>query len=452
MRISTPLMSSQALESMLKQQGNLSKTQLQISMGKRMLSPADDPYNSSRSLDLGETVAINDQYQINAGHAENRLTLEEGTLEAVNNALQRIRELAITGNNDSQTVESRSFIAAEVEKLYDQLLALANTTDANNEYLFAGYSGKTKPFVPDASGTVQYYGDDGQRFLRVGPSTDIPVGDSGDQVFRFVHNGNGTFTAVENASNTGTGIVDPGSVVGTYIPDTFTVKFLEPTIQPAAPTDPKEYYVLNSLGEVIVAGSGVAAPGTNLYPTEAAFLAAVTAGPPPTDTGVAYEDGAAVTGLDQYGIQVYISGEPVGDPSGAGLPGVPGDQFIIAPSQNQDVFTTVKNMTTALTGPQTTDAERAHFHNAMNRVVADLDQGMGRILEMRAKVGARLNTVSKQVDTNDSFNLQMQKTLSQIQDLDYADAITKLNLQLLGLQTSQQSYAKIQGLSLFNYL
>lgn len=71
---------------------------------------------------------------------------------------------------------------------------------------------------------------------------------------------------------------------------------------------------------------------------------------------------------------------------------------------------------------------------------------------MRATVGARLNAVDAQKDVNDGFKLQVQETLSKLQDLDYAEAVSRLNLQLTGLQAAQQSFLKIQGLSLFNFL
>ncbi len=441
-RISTGQISQYSLETMLKNQKALSRTQLQISTGRRILAPADDPYGSSRLLNLKETVAINEQYQVNAGHAKNRLNLEEGVLEGVGNAIQRIRELAIQANNGTQTRESRNFIAQEIQKLFDQILDLANSTDANGEYLFSGYKGKTRPFAPDVTGTVQYYGDDGQRRLKIGTATSVEVSDSGADVFMAVKNGNGTFTTADNPNNQGSGIIDPGSVIGTYYPDTYTIKFLPPS-NPADPTAPPEYYVLNGDGEVIVAGSGVTPPGgTPLYPDEATFLAAVAGG---TDTGVPYQEYESIAGLDLYGIQTHITGTPVANT-------VPGDSFTIEPSANQSLFTTIQNLIATLDIAPVNEASTARFHNAMNRAIIDLDQNLGKILEVRARVGARLNTVDKQLDINESINLQMKQSVSEIEDLDYAEAVTRLNLQLVGLQGAQQTYIKINGLSLFNYL
>jgi flagellar hook-associated protein 3 FlgL len=85
-------------------------------------------------------------------------------------------------------------------------------------------------------------------------------------------------------------------------------------------------------------------------------------------------------------------------------------------------------------------------------VIVDLDQAMEGVFNVRASVGARLHALESQTEINDSVVLSHQKTLSSIQDLDYAEAISRLQLQLVGLEAAQQSYVKLQGLSLFDYI
>lgn len=447
-RVSTGMMTHFALDAMLRQQGELSQTQLQITTGKRMLAPSDDPYGASRAINIKEATTINEQYQVNIQYAENRLGEEEGVLQGIMGALQRVRELSVTANNDSQTIETRRFMREEVVRLQEQLLSLANSTDSNNEYIFSGYKGKSKPFFYDLSTNDYFYsGDDGQRFLKVGTSTEVAINDDGQELFMQVRDGNGTFSVRENAINVGTGIIDPGAISGKYIPDTYQIKFM-PSTSPV-PDAPNEYYVVNGAGEVIIAGSGVAAPGTSLYANEAAFFTAVLGG---TDGGVQYENDAIISGLEQYGIQTTITGEPeTTGPIGAAGP-VTQDTFEIRPSNYQNMFKTVKLAIDTLVADQTTDADRTHFHNSMNRVITDLDQAIGSVLDTTARVGARMNIVEKQADINESFNLQLKQVLSGIEDLDYASAITRLNLQMTALDASQNTYQKIQGLSLFNYL
>lgn len=447
-RVSTGMMTHFALEAMLRQQGELSLTQLQVTTGKRILAPSDDPYGSARAINLQESVAINDQYQVNIQYADNKLGEEEGVLQGVMTALQRVRELSITANNDSQTVETRRYIREEVVRLKDQVMSLANATDSNNEYIFSGYKGKSKPFSYNAlTNNYEYAGDDGQRFLKIGTSTEVAVNDDGQDVFMEVRNGNGKFWVEQNANNQGTGIIDPGAVIGKYVPDTYYIKFMPSTT--GVPLDPNEYYITNGAGEVIAAASGVASPGTNLYPDEATFFAAVLGG---TENGVQYTDGASIVELETYGIQTSMLGQPATTgPIGAAGP-VTQDVFEVKPSSYQNVFKTLQNVIDTLVSDQTTDTDRTHFHNAMNRNIMDIDQAMGSILDTRARVGARMNTVGKQEDINESFSLQLKQVLSQIEDLDYAEAITRLNMQLTALEASQNTYQKIQSLSLFNYL
>lgn len=447
-RVSTGLMTHFALDAMLRQQGELSETQLQITTGKRVLSPADDPYGSARAINIRESTSINDQYQVNIQYAENRLGEEEGVLQGIMTALQRVRELTVYANNDSQNIETRRYIREEVVRLQEQLLALANSTDSNNEYIFSGYKGKSKPFSYDLTSNDYFYsGDDGQRYLKIGTSTEVAINDDGQDVFMEIREGNGTFATSENLNNLGSGIIDPGSVIGTYVPDTYRIKFMPSTS--GIPNDPDEYYVVNSKGQVIVTGSGVAPPGGSLYANETAFFTDVVGG---LVSGVQYEPGAVIAGLDQYGIQTSIAGNP----STTGPITVAGpatqDEFELRTSNYQNMFKSVQNIIDGMVAPQTTDADRAHFHNAMNRAMVDIDQAIGRILDTSARVGARMNTVDKQADINESFNLQLKQVLSQIEDLDYAEAITRLNLQLTSLDASQNTYQKIQGLSLFNYL
>ena len=113
---------------------------------------------------------------------------------------------------------------------------------------------------------------------------------------------------------------------------------------------------------------------------------------------------------------------------------------------SQAIFQTIKDFATALnnntvgTAPNNGD------------VLTNIDNVMSNVWQARTKTGTSLNTIDQQRAINTNTQTSMQSTLSQVQDLDYASAITKLNLQSTGLQAAQQAYVKVQGLSLFNYL
>jgi len=107
----------------------------------------------------------------------------------------------------------------------------------------------------------------------------------------------------------------------------------------------------------------------------------------------------------------------------------------------QNIFETLEQFALALEGNTSTV-----------NVPADLSLAMENLGIFRTQTGARLNAVDSYRALNDEILLQGQKALSAVEDLDYAEAISRLNLQLTGLQASQQSFTRIQNLSLFNFL
>jgi len=92
------------------------------------------------------------------------------------------------------------------------------------------------------------------------------------------------------------------------------------------------------------------------------------------------------------------------------------------------------------------------FHEAMQRHINNTDIALGKILDIQATIGARQNATQSQSNVNADYLVQIETTMSETQDLDYATAISRMELQQLGLSAAQQSFTKIQGLSLFNFM
>ena len=112
MRISTSQMYTNSVTSMLNQQSKLAATQQQLSTGKRILTPSDDPVGAVRSLELSRAQEQTEQYMRNSELLDSRLRLEESVVGSSIDVVQRIRELTIQANNDSQSNESRLSIAS----------------------------------------------------------------------------------------------------------------------------------------------------------------------------------------------------------------------------------------------------------------------------------------------------------------------------------------------------
>jgi flagellar hook-associated protein 3 FlgL len=404
MRVSTNLSQQMAINAMLEQQSALTKTQLQLASGKRILSASDDPAGTSAVLSLRQNLGTTEQLQSNADLAVARLEVQETALTSSMNVLQNARELALQGNNDSQTPESRRILANEVRLLLDELLSIANSKDNNNDYMFSGHQVNKTPFTKQPGNTYAYQGDGGQRFIKIGTGREMAVTDSGQDVFMEIRNGNGTFVTAANANNTGTGNINTGSVSGTYVPDAnlngYEIQFIQ-----ALPTDPITYQVVDDGGAGAVVTSGTYTSGNSI-----SFNGAV----------------------------VNVEGTPAN-----------GDRFTVNISRNQSVFQTLENLAAELEG---TSANISLLHNNMAGAIRDIDQAMDNIESFRAQIGSRLNGIENQKSINESVILQLKSSISSIEDLDFAEAVSRLNINMVGLEAAQQSYTRIQGLSLFNFL
>jgi flagellar hook-associated protein 3 FlgL len=401
MRISTLQVFNSSLQNMLDQQARLLRSQEQVSSGLRMLKPSDDAIGAVRASDIESNRAVLQQYRDNATIAEAQLGLEETALAGVNSLLQRASELAIQSANATNSDESRGAIAVELRERLSELVDLANTRDAAGEFIFGGYQVSGQPFAM-AGGSVSYSGDQGQRQLQVGEGTLVAVRDSGAEVFLSSPSGDGRAEVQVAGGNSGNLIVDGYSTSGSFVPADYTLSFSQPTA-----ADPITW--------------------------------TVTSGSPPTAVaGGTWAEGDAI---EFAGIQLDFVGRPAD-----------GDSIAIAPSSKRSIFDVIESLASALETPRTDAASGAVQQNAINRSLNELDQALTHINEIRASVGSRLNIVESQRSINEDFDFQLEVALSETRDLDYAEAISRFNAQLVSLQAAQQSYARVQDLSLFNYL
>jgi flagellar hook-associated protein 3 FlgL len=399
MRISTASIYEMATQAILNQQAALAKTQNQIATGKRVQTPADDPVAAVQINELARSQAQYQQYDKNSTIVTTRLQLEEQALADANTVLQRARELVVQANTATLSNNDRTSIATELKSRTDELLAIANRKDSNGEYLFAGYATSTQPFARNAAGSVSFIGDSGARSLQVDAGLQVQDSDPGNKLFMNIPAGNGLFVTGATGTNTGSGIVDVGTITNraSWIPDTYKVTF----------TAPDTWQVTDGLG------NNVGAPGT-------------------------YTSGGAIA---FNGVQVSISGQPQA-----------GDTFTVASAGTQDVFSTFDGIVAALQSGASNDALRAQLNTSLNGSLQQLDQASEQLLTVRSQVGARLSTLGDGDAARQNQITDLQAAAGQLGDLDYASAVSRMSQQYLGLQAAQQSFASIGKLSLFNYL
>ncbi|MCS6947580.1 MAG: flagellar hook-associated protein FlgL, partial [Steroidobacteraceae bacterium] len=293
---------------------------------------------------------------------------------------------------------TRAMLSVEVRERMRELTAIANRQDANGEYLFAGYAVRTEPFQRSPGGAVQYAGDSGVRAQLIAPGQTVPDGHSGDAVFVRVPQANGTFVTDVAAVNTGNAWIDVGTVIdyAAWVPDNYTIVF----------TAPDSFEIRDSGNALVASGS--------------------------------YVSGAAIA---FRGISVAITGTPAS-----------GDRFSVRPAASESLFATLDRLLAALSMPLVTSADRAVLTTKLTASLHQLTQGVDHLLAVRAEVGARVSAIDSADAAREAFQLENQRLLSQLQDVDYAAAVSLMNQQLLALQAAQQSYTRIAQLSLFNYL
>ncbi len=398
MRISTAAFNQQTIDLINDKTADLAVTQAQLSSGLRINSPADDPVAAVHILQLNQALAQSTQFGKNADAANARLSNSDQALSNVTDLLQRVRDLAVQANSGSNDATSRAAIATELDQDVNQLMALANTRDANGEYLYSGLTTQTQPFSRSATGAVVYSGDQGTRLLQVGQTQKVSDGDNGFQVFQNISAGNGTFTATASAANTGSGSISTASVsnAAAWVPGTYTIKF----------TAPDTYTVTDAANNPVSAGN--------------------------------YAPGGTIT---FNGASISLTGQPAVN-----------DTFTVATAGKQDVFATVDSLRTVLHTQVNSPAQNAQYATSLGNILTQLDQALGHLDEVRASVGTRVNSVTTAKSAGASAQVDLQSSLSQLQDLDYASAIGKLTLQQTGLQAAEAAYSKISQLSLFDYI
>ena len=183
MKISTSQMFDNSVTQMNRQQAKVAEMQAKLASGKQLINASDDSEKSNVIQRLKSAMSRNDMYEKTLDRADNRLAAEESALISAENILQRIRQLAVSGNTDTLSISEKEIIAGEINSLSEELLSLANTKDANGNYVFAGSSVDSEAFALDDNGVVVYQGDKTQTSVDVSDQRSLVLNRPGDEVF-----------------------------------------------------------------------------------------------------------------------------------------------------------------------------------------------------------------------------------------------------------------------------
>lgn len=411
-RMSTSQLYSRSLNAMLDVQRAANKTQEQIATNKRVLTPADDPVAATRILQLNQELAGLNQYNSSLSTLNSRLMRTNSALSGISDLIQNAQDLVVQAGNPALNQEQRGYLAVDLQSTIDAMAQLMNSRDAGGEYLFSGYQGSTQPFVKGPDGRYQYHGDEGQRFIQVGPVTSIAANDSGYELFMNVRGaqpGVVLSAAPQNAAqppaHISGGQVRDAAQFQAFHPDTAIIEF--------RPVD-----------EVVP-------PSMNFTIRQASDGRVLM-------SNVSYVPGREI---NVAGLAVTIDGAPA-----------VGDSFRIESTHRKSLLGGLEDFVAQLQQAEDSPEGRQRLAQSLEQTLTGLDNAQNQMLKTRGAVGARLNQVEANLQANEDFELVVRTTLSELADLDYAKAIAQLTQETFVLEAAQMSFSKVARLSLFNYI
>ncbi|GGK23924.1 flagellar hook-associated protein FlgL [Caldalkalibacillus thermarum] len=180
MRVTPKMISDQMLNNLNRNLSRLEKVQWQLSTGRKISKPSDDPVGLNYALRYRSELAANQQYQRNLDSALSWLENADTMVGQVVNVIQRARELTVQGSTGSNSAQSLQAIAAEIDQLIEQLREIANSR-FNGKYIFNGQRTDQPPYPDDDFAAAQF--DTGKIEFEVGRGVTIAVNQHAGEIF-----------------------------------------------------------------------------------------------------------------------------------------------------------------------------------------------------------------------------------------------------------------------------
>ncbi|WP_394392231.1 flagellar hook-associated protein FlgL [Shewanella woodyi] len=396
MRISTSQMFNQSINSVLDKQTATSKILDQLSSGKKVNTAGDDPVASVGIDNLNQQNALVDQFMKNIDYAKNRLGLSESKLGTAETLVASTREQVIRAINGGLSESERQMIADELRGTLEELLAVANTKDESGNSIFAGFETGKQPFAFDSTGNMIYSGDNGAREAVIASGVTIATNIPGDNAFMNAPSGLGDYSANYLASQVGEFSVDSAKITnpGTYVEDTYTFTMVGANLE-------------------------VRDSSATLVTTEVGF--------DPTNP------------ISFNGMEVKLDGMPAA-----------GDSFSITPQSEVSIFDTINQAISLLEDPNKVNTPQGVSELA--QILNNIDSGVNQISIARSETGNSLKSIESYSTHHVDEKLVNSSTLSMLEDLDYASAITEFEKQQLALNAVSSVFSKVGSVSLFDYI
>ncbi|WGV14939.1 flagellar hook-associated protein FlgL [Fuscovulum ytuae] len=400
--------------------GEISDLQAQISSGKNDPRPSADPMRAAKLSAVTEQRGAIDRFTENAQLASDRLDQADLQMAELGNIIRAFQQISLQAANDTLTEEGFAGLRSEAESLRTSLLTVANARDTFGLPLFAGF-GSGEPFVDGPNG-VEYRGDGGRPTLRLTETATLATGLNGSEVFMSVPLDDGTAKSMFE-------MVDD------------LIASLTQPLQTARP-------------DSSVAGQGLFTPITTRTPANLSFD---LTGP----TGTTRISAEVMTGAPDSMLAAINAATPQTGVSATLAPD--GQGFILSSigdirlsnfSQPDSPRAPVANLVPLDQSLQPTRAGVLLRNDAISatRLVGVFSDTITHAAAQRAEVGALGRLAEDHASVLADRKLRIDQAIAGLEDLDVAAAITRVQQLLLTEQASQQTFVKINGSSLFDYI
>jgi len=408
-RLSTANQYDIAIRNVSQRQSALSGLQENLTSGKRVVRPSDDPVAAAQAERALTRLTRNETDLRALEMQRNTMALAESALGQAGDAMQEFRQLVVSAGNGAYTQTERDAVVQQLVGLRDQIMGYANSKDTDGLPLFQALGSAQSPFT-GAAASVQFKGLPGQH---ASGNTQIAKVLDGNAAWMSVPTGNGVFQVSLGTTNTGKALSDLGKVTN---PSALTGNNYSIT-----------FTVVGSVTTYDVVDNGPPPPALPAAPTS------VLSGQPFTNPATIAFDG----------LSLQISGLPDN-----------GDRFDITASEPSSVFTVLETTIAAIRDARNLDGstDSIRLTHGITRGLTEIDSAMNRLQTSRSLAGDLLNRADRIEGELDKRAIQLEDDRSRAEDLDMIKGISDFQNQQVGYEAALKSYAQVQQLSLFKFI
>jgi|GEM_PF-3593320 len=398
MRMSTASFYEDAVRDFNDMQASIAKSMKQISSGNKLTSPADNPSAAAQVLITRQASSLNTQYGVNRQNAATSLNTADGMLSGVTRLMQSLASQIVEAGSGALNASDKATMAQQFQSQLDQLMNLANSKDANGNYLFSGTATSTAPYATSSNG-AQYNGNQVVQMLQADSSQQLAVTVAGSTIFGNIQVSPHAYFGTPDANNTSAAAISFGTVTdpAAVTLDNYSITFTSPTT----------YDITNT------------STGASI------------------STGNAYTSGAPIT---IAGVQFNIANGT--NPAAPNNVPAAGDQFSVQPGK-QNIFQALTNVITALKQPTVTAAGQTNFANSIAQANSSINASLNNVLTVRGQLGNSLQQIASLDNVGDTVGLAYQSALGTLENINLAETISKLSQEQLTYQTAQKAFATI---------